>query len=395
MASIQARHTRACALDRPWTSFAEAAEGCTCAGGATYYVVVREGRKLHRERVGKNRKTAERALRKIGNAVDEGGFTPQRSVRFSAWADQWIDSLERKATTVDSYRSTMAYAKATFGDKMVRRLTVDDVAAFGTRLREVKVRAAVKDQPAVLMSPSTRGKHLRVLSTCLNAAIAHGYAATNPVGALPKSQRPRSAKREAAYFLSAELPPLFATMPSGVYRMICEVALKTGARQGELIAATWGDLDVAEAVLRIRHTRTDGHLHEPKSHERRDVDLTVDLVELLGRWWGELGQPGDATVIFPGATPSGYLDASTVRRELYRAMKVAGIDRVGPTGEERTFHSLRHTYAKRSLEVGAQITWLSRHLGHSSVQVTTGVYGHWERGERRKQAQQLTGAFGV
>ena len=56
-------------------------------------------------------------------------------------------------------------------------------------------------------------------------------------------------------------------------------------------------------------------------------------------------------------------------------MKAAGVDRVGPTGEKRTFHSLRHTYAKRSLEVGAQITWLSRHLGHSSVQVTTGVYG--------------------
>jgi len=37
---------------------------------------------------------------------------------------------------------------------------------------------------------------------------------------------------------------------------------------------------------------------------------------------------------------------------------------------ERTFHSLRHTFAKRALESGAQITWLSRHLGHSSLKVT-------------------------
>lgn len=205
----------------------------------------------------------------------------------------------------------------------------------------------------------------------------------------------RPAKREAANFLSAELPPLFGAITPGVYRMICETALKTGAREAELIAATWGDLDLAEAVLRIRHTRTDGHLHEPKSHVRRDVDLTEDLVALLGHCWGELGRPADSTVIFPGATPSGYLDASTLRRELYRAMKAAGIDRVGPTGEKQTFQSLRHTYAKRSLEVGAQITWLSPQLGHSRAQVTTGVYGHWERGERRKQAQQLAGTFGV
>jgi integrase len=383
VASIQARHTRACALARPWTPFEEASRGCSCTGGPTYYVVVREGRRLHRERVGKNRKVAERALRKIGAAVDEGSYRPQKSIRFAQWAEQWLAALERKPTTIAGYRSTVNYATAAFGERVVRRISVDDVAALNARLREAG------------LSASSRGKHLRVLGACMNAAIAHGYAAANPVKALPASQRPRPAKREAAYFLNAELPAIFAALSPGVYRAICETALKTGARQGELVAATWGDLDLAEAVLRIRRTRTDGHLHEPKSHERRDVDLTPDLVELLGRWWGELGQPAEQTVIFPGATKSGHLDASTLRKELYRAMRAAGVDRRGPTGENRTFHSLRHTYAKRSLEVGAQITWLSRHLGHSSVQVTTGVYGHWERGERRRQAQQLAGAFGV
>jgi integrase len=83
------------------------------------------------------------------------------------------------------------------------------------------------------------------------------------------------------------------------------------------------------------------------------------------------------------------------RRELYPAMASAGIPRPGPTGELRTFHSFRHTFAKRALESGAQITWLSRHLGHSSLTVTTDVYGHWERAERKRQAELLTGAFGV
>ena len=70
-----------------------------------------------------------------------------------------------------------------------------------------------------------------------------------------------------------------------------------------------------------------------------------------------------------------------------------------PTGradaEKRTFHSFRHTFAKRALESGAQITWLSRHLGHSSLKVTTDIYGHWERAERKLQAAKMEGAFPV
>src|SRR3954447_567367 len=61
-------------------------------------------------------------------------------------------------------------------------------------------------------------------------------------------------------------------------------------------------------------------------------------------------------------------------------MRRAGITRVGPTGEPRTSHSFRHTFAKIALENQRPVTWLSRHLGHSSVQVTTGVYGHFAGG---------------
>jgi len=76
-------------------------------------------------------------------------------------------------------------------------------------------------------------------------------------------------------------------------------------------------------------------------------------------------------------------------------MAAAKVPRVGPTGEKRTFHSLRHTYAKRALENGRRITWLSRHLGHSTLKVTTDIYGHWERAERKLQAAKMEGAFPV
>jgi hypothetical protein len=46
------------------------------------------------------------------------------------------------------------------------------------------------------------------------------------------------------------------------------------------------------------------------------------------------------------------------------------------------------------LENGRPITWLSRHLGHSSLAVTSETYGHWEAAERKREAAAMEGAFG-
>ncbi len=416
MASLHARHSRSCslslaALERArdcardegrrlpkgspsvWT--APEVEGCDCL--PTLYVIARDDRgKQVREKVGKRKRDAKRALRKIAVMVDEGSFVPQRNMRFAEWGEQWLEALERKATTVNSYRSTIAYASEVFGPKLVRRLGPQDVAAFSRALTQRRIRRpggnhGHREEP---LSASTRARHLRVLGACLNSAVRHGYASRNPVRELPPAEKPRPQRKESAYFTDDELPRLFAELAAGLPRVLCEVALKTGCRLGELLALTWADVDLARAVIRVRHTWTDGILSEPKNHERRDVDLTRDVVELLGRWWGECGRPGDDALVFPG--DGGHLAGTTVlRRELYPAMEAAGVPRVGPTGEKRTFHSLRHTFARVALEGGAELTWLSRHLGHSSTAVTDGVYGHWSRAARKRAMERLAGAFAV
>jgi integrase len=276
-------------------------------------VVVRDGSKAHKQRAGRNRKDAERALRKIAVSIDDGDYRPQPNIPFREWADKWIDSLERKATTVDSYRSSMQFAKEVLGNKPVRRLGPEDITRFNDFLRE---------RPR--SSPSTRARHIRVLGACLQAAYRHRYAASNPVRELSPAQKPRPERKEAAYFENDELSPLFAKINEGLYKTVCLVALKTGMRLGELLGLRWGDVDLQEAVIRIRRTYTDGKIGTPKNHERRDLDLTSDVVELLGRWWGECGHPTDEILVFPGDTKSGFISPSALlQRELYPAMESA------------------------------------------------------------------------
>ena len=167
-------------------------------------------------------------------------------------------------------------------------------------------------------------------------------------------------------------------------------------RQGELLGLKWADVDLTDAVIHVRRTFTGGELGTPKNHEKREVFISEEVVELLGRWWGDLGSPGDATLVLPGETKTGYLNPQVVlRRELYPAMRRAGVARVGPTGEKRTFHSFRHMFAKLAIEHDRPMFWLSKHLGHSSLDVTYGTYGHMERSTRRREADAMAGVFGV
>jgi integrase len=393
MASLQARHARACAIGKAWSTFERARDGCTCS--PTYYTVVREGSKLYRERVGRNRTQAARALTKVQSIEDEGLFVPQKNVRFDAWAEMWLAGLERKPNTVAGYKPTMEYAKQAFGATAVRRLTVSHVKEFLRTCAEARVSGSKRTRP---MSDSTRAKHLRVLGVCLESAVKAGYAGRNPVRDVPAGERPRKRRQEAAYFLNDELPALFAQLRERGrgYQVLFELALKTGMRQGELLALTWGDMDLVGSVIHVRRSYTDGTLGTPKNHEKREVFVTEDLVDLLGGWWGECGRPADDRLVLSGETPSGYMNPQVIlRRELYPAMERAGIPRVGPTGEKRTFHSLRHTFARIAIEQNRPIFWLSKHLGHSSLDVTSGVYGHFEKTTRQREAQAMAGAFGV
>jgi len=67
---------------------------------------------------------------------------------------------------------------------------------------------------------------------------------------------------------------------------------------------------------------------------------------------------------------------------------------VGPTGEKRPFHSLRHTFGGVAIESNRPIFWLSKHLRHSSLHVTQ-RYGHPEKTTRRREGRAMAEAFGI
>lgn len=56
-------------------------------------------------------------------------------------------------------------------------------------------------------------------------------------------------------------------------------------------------------------------------------------------------------------------------------------------------HDARHTYASLMLRRGVPIVYVSRQLGHSSIQVTVDLYGHFIPGADRHHVEGLAGAI--
>jgi integrase len=397
VASLQARHSRSCPL-YPWTPFARATKtaGCTCT--PLYHVVLRHGGKLVREPVGHNRKEATRALDARRGDVARRRYRVIEEIPFETWADRWLEGFTGKANSRRVYATTIAYGKAVFGRAKVRDLGPSDVRRFLVHIRDEHTRRRARSRDEAIrareVSPATLAKHLRQLGACFEAAIAEGYAERNPVRELHKTARPRPTKSRPAYYTDDELARLWPELAERpVFLTLGKVATATGLRAGELAALRWGDVDLLNRELQVRRTYTTGiGLTPPKSGEARTIDLTPQAAALLEGWFAE--SPGDGLVF--EREEGGHIEPSyTTKGVLYPALERAGVPRIGERGRKRDFHSFRHSFARIALEHGAEITWVQKQLGHSSITVTVDLYGSWARSAEKAQAKKLGAAFPV
>jgi integrase len=105
----------------------------------------------------------------------------------------------------------------------------------------------------------------------------------------------------------------------------------------------------------------------PKTYERRAVPIPVGLAQQLAEHVAGK-RPDD--FVFSGPDGGPLRHSNWYPRHFKPAVKLAGL----PDGTR--FHDLRHTYAAMLIEQGAHPHAMMERLGHSTIQVTLGTYGH-------------------
>ena len=155
------------------------------------------------------------------------------------------------------------------------------------------------------------------------------------------------------------------------------LTLFTGVRIGELCALQWGNISLKEQTIRIDatlqrlrdtsaagSTRTRIVIGTPKS----DTSIrTIPITDYTAELCGKMNPHSSAAYVLTGT--ENYMEPRALQYRMEKYTRECGLEGVH-------FHTLRHTFATRAVEVGFEIKSLSEVLGHATTTITLDRYVH-------------------
>jgi integrase len=218
----------------------------------------------------------------------------------------------------------------------------------------------------------TQRKVAMRLRQCFRYAEKFGMLRSNPATKIPL---PAAADTETRPFDAAQARHFLATAAADRLQALYHVALDSGARQGELFALEWTDLDWARGELAICKSLEDSQgersVKAPKTASgRRRVLLCPSTLAVLREHHARMRAEGhDSKLMFP-ATNGRHLRRGNVHWTSFKPLlRKAGL-------ADFRFHDLRHTCASLLLLAGVNPKVVSERLGHASVEITLDIYSH-------------------
>ncbi|EFL85807.1 hypothetical protein HMPREF0326_01510 [Desulfovibrio sp. 3_1_syn3] len=240
-----------------------------------------------------------------------------------------------------------------YGHRKAHCISMEDVAAF----LELQAKRGV--------GKSTACRRVGIVRTAYTWAVRWGLLSVNPLAGLqlssptPQTPDPPTAR---------EARMLFATAAPHLQRVIA-IGMATGARIGpsELFRLRWTDVDTRVAVLRMPNASKGAPL------EAREVPLRSDLLRMLRQWEKEDAALGCPWVIHYKGRP-----VRSISRAWHNTLRRAGISRrIRP-------YDLRHAFASRSLDHGAELKCVAEIMGHANEKMIVRFYRHTNPRARRK-----------
>lgn len=220
-----------------------------------------------------------------------------------------------------------------------------------------------------------------VLRAALNTAVENGLLRVNPAS---RALEPPKSQQEMQTWTADELNGFLGRVREDRLFPFYRLAAFSGMRRGELLGLRWSDVKWNLSSVSVQRQLgldddLDGKpdLVAPKTeHGRRSISLDAETIAILNDWhsrqqferrsWGQGYHGLDLAFCREDGSP---YDADSITDQFQRWVKEAGVRRI-------RFHDVRHTHATLLLESGADISVVSKRLGHANVGFTAKVYAH-------------------
>lgn len=266
------------------------------------------------------------------------------------------------------------------------------------------------------LGPGTIGLAWGYLSTILQAAIEDERISKNPCKAKTIGPPPPPPRKARAWAKDRILAVQDCMEPR--FRILVDIGVGAGLRQGEAIGLSVDDIDFEAGVLHVRRQLKKVHnklvYALPKGEKTRVVPLPDHLAERLNVHlaefparkvtlpWGNPDAPENDKQAKERAPQTHELIVTAplggpVRRDSWNerywksALVHAGVIPAHPESRpsakrrqlmkfvpsrEHGFHVLRHTFASVMLDAREPIVAVSNWLGHADASITLKIYAH-------------------
>lgn len=353
-----------------------------------------DGRSKYGYVYGKSYKEAKRKLTDALNteklSVQEKGNTPCDQVNFENIADEWITNIQPrlKLSTIAKYKNLLnSYIYPEFSKCTINDITCSHVDAYCNEL----LITGGSNQSG--LSPKTVSDILSLIKNIMRFAKNKGFPIKSDISLTSVKQYPKEMRVLSLYEQQQLCQYLYSDLT--LCNLGILVCLFTGLRVGEICALKWEDISFEEHTLFVHQTmqrvqvndykdgKTKILISTPKSNcSIRRVPLPNDLYKTLL----EFKQPPET--FFLTGNKEKYLEPRGMQQRFKTVLKKSSIN-------DANFHSLRHTFATRCIELGFDVKSLSEILGHANVNITLNRYVHPSMKLKHENMQKLDTLFTV
>ena len=345
----------------------------------------------------KTRKQAELFHAQTTEKASRGEYVEPATIpKFGEIAEDWFQSkTDRRPSHVSDLRTRLdKHILPVFGSHKLDRISVASIEKFRNNLRDRKY------------ARRTINCILRIVASVFRLAIKRGLCSKNPVDSVERAKQVATeltageveADTETidpdGVLSPQEIQTLLCAANPGFERTMIATAYLTGARQGELLALRWSDLELPKDGIgkmvvrrslswaRLKGEETRARYFPPKTKAgKRTISIPALLVADLKRW--KLQCPiSDEDLLFPNPEGKPVCRDWLLRVAFYPALARARLRRV-------TFHTLRHSCASAMIAAGAPVTEVQHRLGHANAAITLQVYSHFFKHTESDAADRL------